>query len=506
MSVEVVMGARFAEYGDYDGLGLAELVRRGEITPREILEEAISRIDGLNPDLNAVIYHACDEARNACAEALPGGPFTGVPLLLKDLRAECAGMPLHCGSRFHRGYVSQHDSELVKRFKSAGAAILGKTNTPEYGLMPVTEPELYGPTRNPWDLSRTPGGSSGGSAAAVGAGMVPIAHGSDGAGSIRIPASCCGVFGLKPTRGRNSCGDDFHESWGGLACEHVLTRSVRDSAAMLDATAAPQVDAPYYLPPRERPFLQEVEREPGRLRIAFTSKPFLPSAVHADCRAALDDAVELCRDLGHDPVEASPEIDTEAGAAAFLTIVCCQVHRRIELAASLMDRKPTFRDFEPETWALNLLGRRCRASEYLKAVQTLQRTARDAVRFFNEYDVLLTPTLSSPPAPIGSLKPDGVQALAVRFLGELNSPGLIEAFANMRALSREVFKAIPFTPPFNATGQPAMSVPLYWNDEGLPIGVQFVGRFSDEATLFRLAGQLERARPWFHRRPRVPAA
>ncbi len=499
------MTSGFAEYSNYDGLGLAELVRRREISTAEILEEAIARIEELNPKLNAVIYRAYDSAREACANGLPHGPFIGLPLLLKDLFTQCTGMPLRSGSRFHRNYVSDSDAELVRRFRNAGAQILGKTNTPEYGLMPVTEPELCGPTRNPWDLSRTSGGSSGGSAAAVASRMVPMAHGNDGAGSIRIPASCCGVFGLKPTRGRNPTGPELQEFWGGFTCDHVLTRSVRDSAAMLDATAGPDIGAPYYLPEPECNYLEEVERQPKKLRIAFTSEPFLPSTVHRDCIAALDDAVQLCRGFGHELVEASPDVDRQTGALAFLTIVCGQVRGEIELAESLFGRKATYRDFEPETWAVGLLGKHSRASDYVKAVQTLQRSSRDTARFFKDYDLLLTPTLASPPPTTGSLKASGIQAWAVKFLGELNSPGLVDALAGIDSLAQEVFRFIPFTPLFNATGQPAMSVPLYWNDEGLPVGVQFVGRFGDEATLFQLAGQLERARPWSDRRPPVCA-
>jgi amidase len=493
----------FGEYDKYDGLGLAELVRKKEVKPSQLVEEAISRIERLNPQLNAVIHKMYDLAQKTAEGDLPDGFFRGVPILLKDLMADYAGVPTRKGSRFHNNFVPDHDSEIVRRFKAAGVIVLGKTNTPEYGLVPVTEPELFGPSNNPWDLACTPGGSSGGSAAAVAARMVPLAHGNDGGGSIRIPASCCGVFGLKPTRGRNPLGPDMGEAWQGMACDHVLTRSVRDSAAMLDATAGPDVGAPYYAPPPPRPFLDEVGAEPGKLRIAFTSKPFLPSVVHADCIKGLEATVKLCQDLGHEVVEVSPQIDGKAFARAFLTMVCGEARADIEEAEELLGRKATSRDFEPATWAIGLIGRQIRAPEFSKAVRLLQRSARQIGQFFEEYDILLTPTLAMPPVVTGALQPKRAEVFAMKLLGSLNAGGLINALAGIDALAGQVFEFMPYTPLFNATGQPAMSVPLYWNDKGLPIGMHFVGRYGDEATLFRLAGQLEKANPWFERIPSI---
>jgi len=495
-----------AEYVSYDGLGLAELVRERKVTPLELLETCISHIEAINPNLNAVICRSYETARKAAQEELPQGPFTGVPFLLKDLVAYCAGMPLCSGSRFQTSLIPDHDSEIVRRFKAAGLVILGKTNTPEYGLVPVTEPELFGPSRNPWNLARTPGGSSGGSAAAVASRLVPLAHGNDGGGSIRMPASCCGVFGLKPTRGRNPTGPDRQEYWDGLTCDHVLTRSVRDSAAMLDATAGPDSGAPYYTAPPVQSFLSEVERDPGRLRIAFTTNPFLPAVVHDDCVRAIDNAVKLCQELGHEVVEASPKVDSETFARSFLTVVCCQTRAEIEEAEILLGRRARSPDFEPGTWIIGLLGKHCRGSDYVKAIQTLQKSARQIGQFFQEYDVLLTPTLALPPVAIGSFQPKGVQLSAMKLLGRLNAGTLISALSGIDSLANEVFRFMPYTPPFNVTGQPAMSVPLYWSDEGLPIGLQFVGRYADEATLFRLAGQLEKARPWSERVPPVCAS
>lgn len=495
----------FSDYDKYDGLGLAELVRKKEVKPSELVEEAISRIERLNPQLNAVIYKMYELARKAAAGDLPDGPFKGVPFLIKDILMAYAGVPLTNGSRFLKDFVPDHDSELVRRFKAAGVIVVGKTNTPEFGLVPVTEPELFGPTNNPWDQTRTPGGSSGGSAAAVAARMVPLAHASDGGGSIRHPASCCGVFGLKPTRGRNPIGPDFGEAWRGLTCEHVLTRSVRDSAAMLDATAGPDVGALYYAVPPVCPFLNEVGTDPEKLRIAFTSKTFLGGTVDEDCVNGLEAAAKLCQNLGHEVVEAAPQIDGKAFAKAFLTIVCVETRATIEEAEVLLNRKASFKYFEPSTWAVGLLGKQCRAPELSKSLNLVQLTARQIGEFFRKYNVLLTPTLAMPPVVTGTLQPKGIQAVAMKLLGSLNAGRLISTLSGIDVLAEHVFEFMPYTPIFNVTGQPAMSIPLYWNDAGLPIGMQFVGRYGDEATLFRLASQLEKARPWAERIPPICA-
>jgi len=493
----------FNDYDKYDGLGLAELVRKKEVKPSELVEEAINRIEKLNPQLNAVIYKMYELARKAADEGIPDGPFKGVPFLMKDILMAYAGVPLTSGSRFLKDFVPDHDSELVKRFKATGIIVVGKTNTPEFGLVPVTEPELFGPTNNPWDLTRTPGGSSGGSAAAVAARIVPLAHGSDGGGSIRHPASCCGVYGLKPTRGRNPIGPDLSEAWRGLHCDHVLTRSVRDSAAMLDATAGPDIGAPYYAVPPTRPFLSEVGVDPGKLRIAFTSEPFLGGIVDKDCVKGLEATARLCQDLGHEVVEAAPQIDGKAFARAFLTIVCVETRATIEEGEVLLNRRASFKDFEPSTWALGLLGRQCRAPELSRSLNLVQLTARQIGEFFERYDVLLTPTLAMPPLVTGALQPKGIQAVFMKLLGSLNAGRLISTLSGIDVLAEHVFEFMPYTPLFNVTGQPAMSVPLYWNDEGLPIGMQFVGRYGDEATLFRLASQLEKAKPWSERIPPI---
>ena len=466
-----------------DAMAQADLVRRGEVTALELVEAAIERIEGLNPRLNAVVTPMFDLACRAAAGPLPDGSFAGVPFLLKDLGAAHAGVRMTGGSAFLRDYVDNEDSELVVRQKRAGLIILGKTNTPELGQSPTTEPALFGPCRNPWDLSRTTGGSSGGAAAAVAAGMVPMAHANDGGGSIRIPASCCGLFGLKPTRARNPRGPDYGDAGWSLGVDHVITRSVRDSAALLDATSGPRegnLGAPYWAPRPPRPFLQEVGADPGRLRIAFTTQAPTGVAVHPDCVAAVRDAAALCAELGHEVVEAAPTFDGPAFAAAFTTVWSANCAATVDGWAQRTGRTPTPDLFEPFTWALQEKGRRYSGPECFLALQGLQRGALEVARFFLDHDIWLTPTLAEPPVPLGA------------FDAPPEDP--------MRSFHRAM-EFVPFTPICNVTGQPAMSVPLFWNAGGLPIGTHFVARYGEEATLFRLAAQLEAARPWAERRP-----
>ena len=487
------------EYLRHDATGLAELVRRGDIAPLELLDTALERIDRLNPRVNAVIHRMDAAARAAAGGALPEGPFRGVPLLLKDLLSGIAGEPFECGSALLRGFRAPHDSELVRRYRRAGFVLAGKTNTPEFGLTPVTEPATRGPTTNPWDLSRTSGGSSGGSAAAVASGMVPVAGGGDGGGSIRIPASCCGLFGMKPTRGRVPMGPDFGEIWQGAVVEHVVTRSVRDSAAILDATAGPDAGAPYFAPPPERSFLEETGRAPGRLRIAFTARPWLGGAVHPECTAALHDSARLLESLGHQVEEASPTLDGPGFARAFLTMICAELAGDIEDAERAVGRRAGPGNLEPATWALTLLGRALPAARYAGAIRVLQRTARAFAPFFARYDVLVTPTLSAPPVLTGALQPTPRERTLLELLGAARSGTLLRWAGVLEQTAAKVFEFIPWTPVINATGQPAMSVPLAWNAAGLPIGIHVVGRYGDEATLYRLAAQLEQAQPWFER-------
>ncbi len=476
---------KMVEYTSFDATALAALVRQKQIKPVELVDAAIEWIEYLNPTLNAVVTPMYEQARETAMGKLPDGPFTGVPFLLKDMGAMYKGVRMTMGSAFMRNFVPDHDGELVTRLKRAGLIAIGKTNTPEFGLIPTTEPHLFGASRNPWDITRTTGGSSGGSAAAVAARIVPTAHAGDGGGSIRIPASCCGVFGLKPTRARNPLGPDLGDLLNGLVVEHAVTRSVRDSAALLDATAGPDIGDPYWAPPPERPFLQEVGAAPGRLHIAFTTKALISGVnLHADCVSAVRDAASLCADLGHEVVEAAPEINGDLIAQNFMVLWAAGCTSTIDGLAFLTGQVPTPEKFEPLTWGLYEMGRQQSASTYLLAVAILQGIAREIARFLVKYDVWLTPTLGEPPVPLGT------------FDSPPENP--------LEGLRRSA-NFMPFTPICNTTGQPAMSVPLYWNAEGLPIGVHFVGRFGDEATLFRLAAQLESARPWADRRPPVPA-
>lgn len=466
----------------YDALGLAELVKRQEVTPLELIETAIGQIEQLNPLLNAVITPMFEQAREWARRKLPAGPFSGVPYLLKDLGAFCRGVRLTMGSVFLQNFIPDHDTELISRLKRAGLIIIGKTNTPELGLLPTTEPCLFGPCRNPWDRSKTTGGSSGGSAAAVAAGIVPMAHANDGGGSIRIPASCCGVFGLKPTRARNPLGPDFGDMYSGLVVEHAITRSVRDCAALLDATAGPDLGDPYWAPPPARPFLEEVKISPGKLKIAFTTKPFTEVRVHEDCVKAAKEAAAICQSLGHEVEEAAPLVNGTVFTQAFMTLFSGGLAWSIAGLSLAVGQKPSPEFFEPLTWACYEMGQKHTASSYLISLTILQKISREVAKFFEKYDLWLTPTLAMPPVELGF------------FTSPPEDP--LRGF-------RKSAEFIPFTPLANATGQPAMSVPLYWNEEGLPIGVHFLGRFGDEATLFRLASQLEAARPWFNRRPKI---
>ncbi len=490
---------------EHDGIALAALVRAGELHPAELVEAVIERIDALNPSLGCVVAPMYDEARRVAGEPLPAGPLAGVPFLLKDLLGAYAGAPLRSGCRFYRDHVPSAHSELVQRYRAAGLIVVAKTATPELGITPYTEPLLHGPARNPWDLSRTPGGSSGGSAAAVAARIVPLASGGDGGGSIRIPAACCGVFGLKPTRGRTPNGPERGDLWQGAAVQHALTRSVRDSAALLDLSAGPDPGAPSYPPPPARPFLDEVSAHPGRLRIAYTTRPLLGGTVDPECVAAVEDAVGLLRELGHELVEASPEVDGPAFSRAFFTLLCGETAAEVAAGERLLGRKASARDFEVPTWALALLGRNLSAGAFVGAQRTLQAVSRGVAPFFAAHDLLLTPTLSRPPVPLGALQSRGAEALLMKTLGRLNAGSLIQRLLDLTPAVERVYEFIPFTPVFNTTGQPAMSVPLYWTPSGLPVGVQLVARFADEATLFRLAGQLERARPWAGRVPPLVA-
>lgn len=468
---------------DHDLTALAELVRTKAVSPVDLVEESIARIERLNPELNAIVTPMYESAR-ASALQPSEGPLAGVPYLIKDILAQVEGVRYTAGSRLLEHHVSHNDSELIARLRRAGLIFVAKTNTPEFGFLPTTESLLFGAAKNPWGLGHTTGGSSGGSAAAVAARILPAAHANDGGGSIRIPASCCGLFGLKPTRGRISLGPDLGDVMGGLVCEHAVTVSVRDSALLLDLTQGPAAGDPYFAAPPVRPYMEEVRTPPGKLRIAVSTKTLNGVEVHPDCLAAVADAKQLCSELGHEVFDAELPISGDMFAHAFSVLWTTGAALTLDGTAMLTGLTPTKDNIEPLSYALAEAGRAHSASSYLLAVGLLQRLCREIGRFMQGHDVLLSPVLAEPPVPLGSFHQPSEDPLQ----------GLVRAA-----------QFAPFTPIQNATGEPAMSVPLYWNAEGLPIGVQFAGRYGDEATLFRLAAQLETARPWAKKKPKVSA-
>jgi amidase len=463
-----------------DATEQARLVRDGEASAAELVGEAIERLEALNPELNAVIHPLLEQAQDAAAEPLPDGPFRGVPLLVKDLSCYMDGVPVHEGMRAlkHAGHVADHDMWLTQRFRRAGFVILGRTNTPELGILPTTEPVAYGPTHNPWDLERSPGGSSGGSAAAVAAGIVAVAHGNDGGGSIRIPASHCGLVGLKPSRARVSLAPDFGDVMGGLVAELALTRSVRDAAAILDAVHGPAPGDPYAAPAPVRPYAQEVGADPGRLRIGLmTEPPGGQFATHPECVAAAEDAATLLEQLGHDVERSYPsDLDDPSYIANFLVRWTTGIDWSLRYWERVLGRALGPDDLEPCTWALVQQGRTHTAADLLLAVEEAQLLSRRAARWWADgFDLLLTPTCAEPPPRLGEhdAPPDNPLAPIVR----------ATPFAT-------------FTAGFNTTGQPAISLPLHQTSDGLPVGVQLVSAYGREDVLLRVGAQLEDARPW----------
>jgi amidase len=442
-----------------------------------------------------------DTARETITAGLPDGPFQGVPFLVKDLQVALAGVPLTNGCKGYRNFVPDADCELVKRWRKTGVVILGKTNTPEFGLLGITEPELFGPTRNPWNTDHTPGGSSGGSAAAVAAVMVPLASGGDGGGSIRIPSSCCGVFGFKPSRGRNPNGPDYGEIWLGAVVDHVITRSVRDSAAMLDATAGADVGAPYVIAAPEKPYLEALKAAPSRLKIAFNTESPISTSIHPEYKRAVYETAVLLAKLGHDVDEAKPDIDGPALGRSYLNMYYGEVAADIHELERVLGRKAKPEDVELATWVLGRLGLAASAADFALIKREWSKAARAMGRFHQTYDLYLTPTIAYPPAKIGQLNLDAIEQILFKVIDLLRlwRPVYRSGLPIKRGLER--LARTPFTQLANFTGQPAMSVPLHWTSDGLPCGMQLMAPFGGEATLFRLAAQLEQEKPWFDRRP-----
>lgn len=477
-----------ADFSTLDAIAQAELVRRGDATPRELVSSAIERIERVNPKLNAVITPLFEKAlAAAAAPQLPAGPFRGVPYLLKDLSAASAGDPFYAGMRFLRDlrWTEGEDTGLVTKLRAAGFVVVGRTNVPELGPVPTTEPVAFGPTRNPWNPAHSAGGSSGGSAAAVASGMVPAAHATDGGGSIRVPASECGLVGLKPSRGRVSMGPQASDSWHGLVIEHAVTHTVRDSAALLDVVAHPLPGDPYVAPPPARPFLQEVGAPPGRLRVGVLAAQPSGQPIHAECAAAARDAGTLLQSLGHEVSESHPTaLDDHEALRQTILVVSAWTARDLDYWRERTGRTIGENDVEPMIWALAEMGRPISAAEYLRSATQMQLWARRIAGWWNDFDLLVTPTIPDPPPPLGE------------FDAQPGAP--LAGFARGGHF-------VMFTMPYNVTGQPAVSVPLAWSGDGLPLGVQIVAAYGREDLLFRVAAQLEQARPWRDRRPPIHA-
>ncbi len=470
---------RFDEYRRHDAVSLAGLIAKREITAGEVLELAIARAETVNPSINAIVYKQYDEARAAAANALPQGLLTGVPFLIKDLSVYQKGVPASFGSNLYQDFVADHDSAYTVRCKRAGLVIMGRSLSPELGLSPSTEPVRYGPCHNPWNLDYSPGGSSGGAAAAVSAGILPVAHGTDGGGSIRTPSAHCGLFGLKPSRGRISFAPDSGEGWGGLAAGHVISRSVRDSAVMLDCTSGVEPGDPYAAPTPARPFADAVREPPGRLRIAMMRKDHRGIALHPECIKAVENAARLCESLGHVVEEAAPDIDLNTLRPHSQVLLCANVARSLGMRWKLLGRKPDPKDVEALTWSVYSRGFKVTGTEYVEALAATHSAGRRLAAFLTNYDVILTTTLPAPPPKLGYFDTNG----------------------DLAVFRAHVTDYLSITPVYNATGTPAMTVPLHWTEDGLPVGVHFGARYGEEETLLKLAGQLEQAQPWFDRVP-----
>ena len=471
---------KFEDYRAHDALGLAELIRSGAVSRHEVMACAMERLEAINPRINAVTY--LDAAAIQADATVTGadGPFAGVPYFIKDLHAPVKGMPLTHGSRLFADNVFDFDAELVTRLRNAGFVIAGRTNAPEFGMNVSTEPAFKGPTRNPWNLEHSAGGSSGGAAAAVASGILPATHATDSGGSIRIPASCNGLVGLKPTRALLPYGPHRGDAAHGISHEHAVTRSVRDCAAILDATAGPDVGAPYFTPRPAVSYLDSIARPPSALRIAFTTRDFDGNTVHDECRSAVEHTAMLLVGLGHTVEHRAPEFDHAALLDAVMTIMLTGLAANVAAREQQLGRSARPEELEPITHAAIAHGRSITGMRYAAQFARINREVRRIGQFFETVDLLLTPTMAAPPPKLGVLRTDG---------------------SDLDQFMANTFGLAPFTPTFNATGQPAISLPLHWSAEGLPVGVQLVGRFGADAQLLALAAQLEQAQPWFHRVP-----
>jgi amidase len=470
---------KFEEYRKHDAVSLAGLIAKREVSATEVLETAMARAVEIDPVINAIVHKQFEQARRAVAAGLPDGPLRGVPYLIKDLGFFETGEPATFGSSLFKDFVADHDTAYVTRCKQAGLVFIGRSASPEFGLNPNTEPRLYGSCHNPWNLEYSPGGSSGGAAAAVSAGILPVAHATDGGGSIRIPAAQCGLFGLKPSRGRVSMAPDAGEGWGGLSATHVVSRSVRDSALMLDCTAGPEPGDPYAAPMAEGSFLTAIARPPRKLKIALMLQDHRGSGLHPECLEAVQNAAKLCATLGHRVEEADPNLDMVALRPSHALIAAVNTARSCNLRWKALGREPNANDVEAVTWAVYQRGLKVSGIEYVEAIAAVHAAGRRMAAFLTRYDVILSTTLAGPPPK----------------LGYFDQNGDVETF------TERVTEYLSVTPLHNATGTPAMTVPLHWTAAGLPVGVHFAGRYGEEAALLALAAELETAQPWFDRVP-----
>lgn len=487
---------KYEEYRRYDGLGLAELINSKEVSPREVVDAAIARAHQVNPKVNALTFETFDIARQEAEKDLPPGPFKGVPFLIKDLGLHVKGMPLSQGSGACKGkYHPDFDDHLIQRYRQAGLVFCGRTSTPEFGLMGFTEPDAFGATRNPWNLNHTPGGSSGGAGAAVAAGIVPIASASDGGGSIRIPAAACGLFGLKPSRGRTPLGPSRGEGWDGAAVCHVVTRTVRDSAAILDATSGYAPGGPYSIAPPETTFLKALSAAPRPLKIGYTTRSPIDTPVDKEVKQALESTVELLREMGHTLIRQEPDIDGMELARAYLTMYFGHVAADVRWIRKEFGDNAV-EDLEDTSRLLALIGEALPAGEFVERKRRWNYFSHQMATFHETYDLYLTPTKAALPAKIGELKPDRAKEILIKGFLKLGSAKLLIAIGLVEKMAKENLARTPFTQLANLTGQPAMSIPLGRSSSGLPIGIQFVAPFGDEATLFSLAARLEEARQW----------
>lgn len=490
----------FRDYVQYDAIGLAELIRTGQVSASEVLEAAISRAEAVNPKIHAIIHTFYGKAREVAQRPLPQHILAGVPFLMKDLELYLAGEPMTHGSKSLKNYVPTEDSYTVQKMKAIGLNIFGKTNTPEFGITPYTEPKANGITKNPWNLEYSAGGSSGGSAAAVASGIVPIASAGDGGGSIRIPASACGLFGIKPSRGRISLGPGNGEAWSGLVSSFAVSKSVRDSAALLDALMGPQPGDPFIFQRPDQSFLSSTQEQVKSLKIAYSTQHPFGQEVHPECIEAIHKTVKLLNSLGHD-VEEIPLPYEEAILTKTFFMMMADVAADLDILGEMRGRAIEKDEVEITTWLLNVLGRSYSARDFAYSRKQWNTISRRFGQIHQTYDLWLCPTLATPPIKNGALQSNVLEELILKIGIKL---GVVPYFKNtgiVESIAKRTLGYIPYTPIANMTGQPSMNVPLHWSKEGLPIGVMFTAKMGDEATLFRLASQLEQAQPWKRKFP-----